>query len=103
MHFFSKFVLFTYFSLLLFSLLVIFAIEGGYGKLKDMNFNYFMKVVFNSLSTRSAGYSTVDINTFFTQPTRYFMSFLMFVGCAPISTGGGIKVTTFFFVLISIL
>ncbi|GFN32020.1 TrkH family potassium uptake protein [Paenibacillus xylaniclasticus] len=46
-----------------------------------------------SVSSRSAGVSTVDIASL-RQATQFLLILFMFVGAAPGSTGGGIKVTT---------
>jgi len=50
--------------------------------------------VFQSVTTRTAGFNTVNIGHLAT-PVLIFFIFLMFVGAGPGSTGGGIKVTTF--------
>ncbi|MDD5348319.1 MAG: TrkH family potassium uptake protein [Candidatus Omnitrophica bacterium] len=50
--------------------------------------------VFQSVSARTAGYNTVDIGRL-SASTLLVMILLMFVGAAPGSTAGGIKVTTF--------
>ncbi len=50
--------------------------------------------VFQSVTTRTAGFNTVNIGKLGT-PVLLFFIFLMFVGAGPGSTGGGIKVTTF--------
>jgi Trk-type K+ transport system membrane component len=48
---------------------------------------------FVCMTSRTAGFSAFPINTF-AMPIILFMMFLMFVGGAPMSTSGGIKVTT---------
>lgn len=50
--------------------------------------------IFQSVTTRSGGITTVDI-TEFRQATQFFIIILMFIGASPGSTGGGIKTTTF--------
>lgn len=50
--------------------------------------------VFQSVTTRTAGFNTVNIGKL-GPPVLMFFMFLMFVGAGPGSTGGGIKVTTF--------
>ncbi|MCR8844600.1 TrkH family potassium uptake protein [Paenibacillus sp. SC116] len=50
--------------------------------------------MFQSISTRSSGTTTVDI-TNMNQVTQFFMIILMFIGGSPGSAGGGIKTTTF--------
>lgn len=49
---------------------------------------------FQSVSTRTAGFNTVDI-ALLPLPVIVFFMFLMFIGASPGSTGGGIKTTTF--------
>lgn len=49
---------------------------------------------FHSVSTRSAGFNSIDLTTIST-PTILIFMFLMFIGASPGSTGGGIKTTTF--------
>ncbi|WP_051295916.1 TrkH family potassium uptake protein [Eisenibacter elegans] len=55
---------------------------------------------FQSITTRTAGFNTVDMETL-AFPTMLLMMFLMFVGASPGSTGGGIKTTTFYLLAIS--
>lgn len=50
--------------------------------------------LFQSVTTRSGGVSTVDVSEF-RQATQFFIIILMFIGASPGSTGGGIKTTTF--------
>jgi potassium uptake TrkH family protein len=54
--------------------------------------------LFQSVTTRTAGFNTVDIGAL-TQPVLIFFIFLMFIGASPGSTGGGIKTTTFSVIL----
>lgn len=49
---------------------------------------------FFSSATRTAGFSTIDMSQTLL-PTQIFLVFLMFIGGAPGSTSGGIKITTF--------
>lgn len=49
--------------------------------------------LFQSVTTRSGGYTTVDLTAMRPATILLFMS-LMFIGAAPGGTGGGIKVTT---------
>ena len=53
----------------------------------------FLTVLFQSVTTRTAGFNTIDFNNF-EAPTLFFMMFLMFVGASPGSSGGGIKTTS---------
>ena len=53
-----------------------------------------MAALFQSVSTRTAGMNTIDLAA--CGPiTKLLMSVLQFIGAAPGSTGGGVKVTTF--------
>ncbi|MDO6390293.1 potassium transporter TrkG [Pontibacter sp. BT731] len=56
---------------------------------------------FQSVTTRTAGYNTVDISAL-TVPTLLMFVFLMFIGASPGSTGGGIKTTTFLIILLTV-
>lgn len=49
--------------------------------------------VFQGVTPRTAGFQTVDY-TDLRDPTLTVQTVLMFIGTAPVSTGGGIKVTT---------
>jgi len=49
---------------------------------------------FQSVSTRTAGFNTVDMSLLSTPVLMLFM-LLMFIGAGSGSTGGGIKITTF--------
>ena len=62
----------------------------------------FLASLFQSVTTRTAGFNTVD--TARLRPvTLFMMSIQMFVGASPGSTGGGVKTTTFFILLLSII
>jgi len=56
---------------------------------------------FQSVTTRTAGFNSVDLNQ---MPISiiFLMMLLMFIGASPGSTGGGIKTTTFFIMFYSI-
>lgn len=53
-----------------------------------------MGTLFHAVATRTAGFNTVDVGAM-NEVTWLLSSALMFIGAAPASTGGGIKVTTF--------
>ncbi len=52
-----------------------------------------LSIFFTALSTRSAGFATVNMINF-TEPSIIILSILMFIGTSPSSTGGGIRTTT---------
>lgn len=62
----------------------------------------FLEALFQSVSARTAGFATVDMSQL-TMPGTMIMELLMFIGASPLSTGGGIKTTTVFVIVISIL
>ena len=57
-----------------------------------------MGAFFNSISARTAGFSTYPLKEF-TTPGLLVLIVLMFIGASPGSTGGGIKTSTFFVLL----
>ena len=60
-----------------------------------------MASLFQSVSTRTAGMNTIDLAA--CGPiTKLLMSVLQFIGAAPGSTGGGVKVTTFAVLILTI-
>lgn len=61
----------------------------------------FLEALFQSVSARTAGFATVDMSHL-TTPGTIIMELLMFIGASPLSTGGGIKTTTVFVIVISI-
>lgn len=59
-------------------------------------------ILFTSFSTRSAGFTTVNLNDF-SQASLTIFAVQMFIGAAPASTGGGIRTTTLAIVMVSII
>lgn len=55
---------------------------------------------FQSMTTRTAGFNTVDFSLIGT-PMLIIFIFLMFIGASPGSTGGGIKTSTFTLIIFS--
>lgn len=104
--YFSKFILRVYFSISIIALIVVFSIELTSGTLLYNSelpvAQRIFYVIFNTFSTRNAGYATIDLNEF-AQGSRIVFAFLMWIGAAPASTGGGIRITTFFICVLSII
>lgn len=73
--------------------------------LRPFGKNYFLNVnfsiFFNTLSTRSAGFTTINMLNL-SETTKWIFIFLMFIGTSPSSTGGGIRITTIMVVVKSI-
>lgn len=64
--------------------------------------NYsWLDAFFMSVSTRTAGFTTVDLGNLSNAGYIIYCLF-MFIGASPTSTGGGIKTTTFLIVIISL-
>lgn len=58
--------------------------------------------LFQSVTTRTAGFNTVDISALGT-PMVIFFIFLMFIGASSGSTGGGIKTSTFVLIFLAVI
>lgn len=72
-----------------------------YEKLRVFNIGQaFITALFQSAVTRTAGFNSMDFGAL-QNPTIILCIFLMFVGTAPGSTGGGIKINTFALVVLS--
>ena len=71
------------------------------GLKKDNPMNLF-QVVFQIINCRTAGYSVYPQSEL-TLPGRMICALMMFIGGSPLSTAGGIKVTTIFIIIVSIL
>ncbi|MCF7803581.1 MAG: hypothetical protein K9N46_02370 [Candidatus Marinimicrobia bacterium] len=67
----------------------------GYGAGWTLNFRTIMHSLFQSITSRTAGFNTIDIGGM-ALPAILGIMALMFIGASPGSTGGGIKTTTFF-------
>ena len=98
----SKVVLMGYLILSVGGGLLIWAFEfnnpATIGNLPDGN--QLMTSMFQSVTARTAGFNTLDIASL-REDTLLFMMLLMFIGGAPASTAGGIKITTFAVVLMA--
>ncbi|MBV6445664.1 MAG: hypothetical protein LC102_11310 [Ignavibacteriales bacterium] len=96
-----KLVLGTTATLIVLGTLVTYLLEIN-ASLKGMDTgNALFHAYFQSVSARTAGFSSVNIAEF-TDPTTFFYCFLMFVGASPGGTGGGIKTTTFAIIFLSV-
>ena len=71
-------------------------------KLSMYNQIGWLEALFQSITARTAGFSTIDISTV-SPPAYMVLIFLMFVGASPTSTGGGIKTTTLFVLIATII
>lgn len=97
----SKIVLIMTFSLIFLGM-ILFYFEENYHILKTFSTeDKFLASFFQSVSTRTAGYNTVDISIL-QNSTYLWMILLMFIGASPVSTGGGFKTTAFFVMVVLI-
>ncbi|MBI9094984.1 MAG: ATPase [Sphaerochaeta sp.] len=87
----SKIVLLMNTSLLLLGTLAFFLMEK----------TSLLSAFFQSTSARTAGFNTIDIGSM-SEAGQFIMIILMFIGASPGSTGGGIKTTTAFALLLSL-
>ncbi|XMB72848.1 potassium transporter TrkG [Mycoplasmatota bacterium WC30] len=71
-------------------------------KIFEYNNATWLQALFTSVTTRTAGFSTLNMNLFSYSTLMVIMVF-MFIGASPNSTGGGIKTTTFYIMFKSIV
>lgn len=97
----SKFVLITTAALLVFGTVTIFFTESGSTLNGHSFFTRVVKAFFMSVTPRTAGFNNVFMEAM-TTPTVLITIFLMWVGASPVSTGGGIKTSTFTIAVLNI-
>jgi len=91
--FHSKIVLTTSLFLIVTGTFFIYWVEYSH-TLKDLGPGIgFMAALFQSVTARTAGFNTLSIGSL-TNGALFVIMFLMFIGAAPGSCGGGVKVTT---------
>ena len=88
-------------------LLLVIGVIGLYWLNQDMLARYTFQdrlliSWFHSLNARTAGFNSVDVDSF-SLAGKFFLIMLMFIGASSGSTGGGIKVSTFFLLLVSVI
>lgn len=100
--FHSKVVLSTTFVLIIFGAILFFLLEQS-NTLNNMGLiEKIGNALFQSVTTRTAGFNSIDMGNIKT-PTSLLLMALMFIGGAPLSAAGGIKVTTFAIIFIFVL
>jgi len=99
---FAKVTSMTFLVLIVFGTVMIYILDyNNFFRNKSWHEALFY-ALFQSVTTRSAGLSTMDVSLL-TEQNHLFMSFLMFIGASPSSAGGGIRTTTFALVVIFIV
>ncbi len=89
----SKIVLITSALLILFGFVFFWILENDNCMATFSFKEKFLSSFFQSVSSRTAGFSTVNI-PLLRAPTLLILIFLMFIGASPGSAGGGVKTTT---------
>ncbi len=86
------------------AVLVVFSLEyNNASTLGSMpGFEKVFAAYFQAVTPRTAGFNTIDIGSM-KESTQFFMMILMFIGAGSASTGGGIKLTTFIAMLLSVV
>lgn len=116
----TKVSLWTYFIIMLISIALMFIFEctpagagqsivwndatSAFGSSTNSTLIYFNKstnLIFQAISTRSAGYATFD-NSILNPSSKWLNISTMFIGGSPSSTAGGIRVTTFAILFLAI-
>jgi Trk-type K+ transport system membrane component len=98
---FTKLTTATFVILSALGTLIIYLLDSRYYFADRSWHESFFYSLFHSITTKSAGLATLDINEF-TPSNQLFISILMFIGGSPSSASGGIRTTTFAIVLLAI-
>jgi len=98
----SKIIISTTLFLILFGTMFILIFEYNNTLSEHGFFGKIITAFFGSVTTRTAGFNTVDTAAL-TLPTTLIVIFLMWVGASPASTGGGIKTSTFALAFLNII
>jgi len=89
----TKIVIVTTLFLIILGMLILYAVESGKLTIID--------AFFQSITARTAGFNSVDIAKLH-NVSIFVIFILMVIGASPGSTGGGIKTTTFFVIVLSV-
>jgi trk system potassium uptake protein len=95
----TKIVLTTTLLLIVLGAIIIFASEYHNSLANYSLANKSLVAYFQSVTTRTAGFNTIDLN-YFRSSTLFLLIILMYIGASPGSTGGGIKTSTFSLILL---
>ncbi|MFN3410568.1 MAG: TrkH family potassium uptake protein [Exilispira sp.] len=98
----SKMVLTVYLILNLSGAIIFFLVESSRALNSFNTTEKFLISFFQVVTARTAGFNTIDIASL-SPITRTLLEILMIIGASAGSTGGGIKVTTFFIIVYTII
>lgn len=90
------------FILIVFGMLVFKVTEAQHTLKGADSMSSWVTAFFQSVTTRTAGFNTVDISAL-SVPTAILFIFLMFIGASSGSTGGGIKTSTFVLIFLAVI
>jgi trk system potassium uptake protein TrkH len=90
----SRIILITTFGLILSGTILFYILEYNNVLLPHGHFGKIVTSFFGSVTTRTAGFNTIDNGALKTSTLLIFL-ILMWIGASPGSTGGGIKTSTF--------
>ena len=100
--FHTKLVVLTTLLLLIFGTAAIYFLESE-ATLKGAGFGQKLATSwFMSVTPRTAGFNTVNMDML-ARPTLLIIMFLMWIGASPVSTGGGIKTSTFIISVLNVI
>lgn len=99
---FTKISVATYFIVTLIGLIAVLVIDRQFLLIDTNPIEGIFYALFQVISTRNAGFATIDLNEF-SRASQLVFSSLMFIGAAPASTGGGIRTTTFAVIILFLL
>ena len=99
----TKIVLLTTFGIIIVGSLLFFALEYN-NSLAEKNtlVDKVFACMFQIISGRTAGFNIIDVNAI-SIPGMLLVMIIIFIGASPGSTGGGIKTTTFFVLMKSVM
>ena len=98
----TKITLYTTLILLALGAIVFFIFEYNKSLEGQPWYGIISTTLFESMTTRNAGFSTVDTGAL-SLPVLVFFLFLMFIGAGSGSSGGGVRVTTFAVMVASVV
>ncbi len=97
----SRLMFFVHMALLVVGMTFFFFTESSFSQSGESLFGRLSDSFLLSVVTRSSGFGAFDMSSL-NPITLLIIAGLMWVGCAPLSTGGGVKVTTFALVLLNL-
>lgn len=99
----TKIVLLTTFGIIIVGSLLFFALEYNNSlAAKNTLIDKIFACMFQIISGRTAGFNIIDVNAI-SIPGMLLVMIIIFIGASPGSTGGGIKTTTFFVLMKSVM